>query len=134
MVNQISVFVENKLGRLAQVLEIIANAGVNLSAISIGDTADFGILRLIADKTEIAEKALKDANLSINITKVLGLKISDAPGSFAKVVQILSESEISIEYMYSFNTGFDNKSSIIIRVNNNEKAIKVLQKNNIELI
>ncbi|MDP4121432.1 MAG: ACT domain-containing protein [Bacillota bacterium] len=134
LVKQISVFVENKPGRLAEITSLLADANVNLRAVSIGDTTDFGILRMIVDKPEVAEKALKDAEMAMSVTQVLALAIEDVPGGFSKAVKILSQNGVSIEYMYAFNTGHFGKASIIIRVNDNEEAIKTLSDNGFILI
>ena len=133
-IRQISVFVENKQGRLAEITGILAKAGINLRAVSIADTSDFGILRLIVDKPDAAEKALKDAGLTMSVTNVLALSLDDTPGSFAKAVRILADSGISIEYMYAFNTDLNGKASIIVRVNNNEQAVKALEGSKISII
>ncbi|MCL2014501.1 MAG: ACT domain-containing protein [Oscillospiraceae bacterium] len=134
MIKQISVFVENKLGRLAKVTKVLADADINLYAFSIGDTSDFGILRMIADKPQEAEAALKKAGLAINITQVLGLKLPDRPGSFAEAVKILSDEEISVEYMYAFSSALTKQASVVIRVTDNEKAADILRRNNIQVI
>ena len=133
-IRQISVFVENKQGRLAEITEILAGAGINLRAVSIADTSDFGILRLIVDKPDAAEKALKDAGLTMSVTPVLALSLDDTPGSFAGAVRILADNDISIEYMYAFNTGLGGKASIIVRVNDNEQAVKALAGSKISII
>jgi len=134
LIKQISVFVENKQGRLAEITSLLGNAGINLRAVSIGDTTDFGILRMIVNKPDEAERVLKDAGMTMSVTQVIGLSLDDCPGSFSKAVTALSDGKISIEYMYAFNTGIDNKASIIIRVNDNEKALKALAQSNIRII
>ena len=126
-INQISVFIENKTGRLAEITELLGEANVDLRAVSIGDTTDFGILRMIVDDPEKAEKALRSKGLAMNVTQVIGLEVDDVPGGFAKAVRLLSDNGISVEYMYAFNTGPAGKASIIIRVSDNAAAAEVLR-------
>jgi len=133
-INQISIFVENKQGRLSDIINLLAEANINLRAVSIGDTADFGILRIIVDKPKEAEAALKKASMTMSINQVIAMSLDDVPGGFAKAVKVLAENEISIEYMYAFNGGQSGKASIVVRVNDNERAVEVLSGNNIKVL
>lgn len=134
LIKQISVFVENKTGRLQETTQVLADAGVNIRALSIADTADFGILRMIVDKPDAAQKALNNASMTMSISSVLALCVEDIPGGFNKAVKVLSDNDISIEYMYAFNTEYHKLASIIIRVNDNQKAIKVLKEADMQLL
>ena len=96
-VQQLSVFVENKSGRLAEITEAIAKAGVDIRALTIADTRDFGILRLIVDDPRKAEDVLREAGMTVSITSVLMMGLSDRPGEFAKAMRVLADNAISVE-------------------------------------
>ncbi len=126
IIKQISIFVENKAGRLAEITETIADAGIDIRALSIADTTDFGILRLIVDKPDEAALALKEAGLTVSITNVIAVGIDDTPGSFAKPMRYLANAGIDVEYMYAFISRDTEKAYVILRVADNEIATKVL--------
>lgn len=126
-IKQLSVFIENKPGRLAQITETLAAAGVDIRAISVADTSDFGILRLIVDKPNEAVTALKANDMTVSLTDVIAVGIDDKPGSFAKTVRQLSDADLEIEYMYAFISRDKGKAYIIIRADNGEKAAQVLK-------
>lgn len=134
IIKQISVFVENKPGRLAQVTKAIGDAGVDIRALSIADTSDFGILRLIVNRPDEAVASLKAAEMTVSLTDVIAVGIDDTPGSFARVVALMSDNNLSIEYMYAFISRTESKAFIIMRIENVEEAIGVLQKNGIHLL
>lgn len=126
LIKQISVFVENKEGRLAEITEKIAAAGVDIRALSIADTTDFGILRLIVDRPEETEKALREAGFTVSVTNVIAVGIDDVPGGFAKPMRVLADAHIDVEYMYAFISRDTKKAYVILRVNDNENAARVL--------
>jgi hypothetical protein len=130
-VQQISVFVENRQGKLVEVLETLSARNIDLRALSIADTADFGILRLIVNKPEEAVKALAEADYVTSVTDVLAVSLEDTPGSLAKVLRILADAAISVEYLYAFVAHGKDKAYVILRVEENEKAAAVLQKKGI---
>lgn len=125
-IQQLSVFVENKEGRLAEITAALAGANIDIRAISIADTSDFGILRLIVDRPDEAVEALKAANMTVSLTSVIAIGITDKPGEFAKAMQILAEDHIVIEYMYAFISRDKGKAFVILRVNDDEQAVRVL--------
>jgi hypothetical protein len=129
-IKQVSVFVENKPGRLASVTEVLYKAGINLRAFTIAEAGDFGIIRMVVDKTEEAYKALKEAGFTVTITDVLGVEVKDEPGGLYRIAKILGDANINIEYVYAFTFGGD-KALIILRVDDIEKAIEVLEKEGI---
>lgn len=133
-VQQLSVFVENKSGRLAEIAEAIAKAGVDIRALTIADTRDFGILRLIVDKPAQAQAVLKQAGMTVSITGVIMMGISDRPGEFAKAMRILADSHISVEYMYAFVSKDSGKASIIIRTDEVERGMEILQSNGVRIL
>ena len=101
IIKQISVFVENKKGRLAAITDILAENDVDISALSLADTSDFGILRLIVDKPDVAQEALTKAGVTVKITDVIAVVMDDVPGGVAQALKVVSDNDISIEYMYS---------------------------------
>ena len=125
-VEQISIFLENKSGRLAEVTSVLAAAGVNIRALSLAETADFGILRLIVDKIDRAKQALKDNGFTIGKTEVVALEVPDRPGGLAEIVRILGAAEINVEYMYAFVQRSKDNAIVIFRFDELDKAIEVL--------
>ena len=132
-IKQISAFVENKPGRLADITAILAEKDVDIRALSIADTTDYGILRLIVNDPVKAEKTLKDAGVTVSITNVLAVGIPDVPGGFSKAIKVLAKAEISVEYAYAFITPSAGTAYVIIRVEDNGKASEALQKAGIKL-
>jgi len=128
-IRQISVFLENTTGRLCEVTQTLAKAGINLRAISIADTADFGILRLIADKTDEAVNVLTAAGFTTRQTNVAAVEIDDKPGSLAALMELFRKSEINIEYLYASLEGSDDKAVVIFKLENHEKGFEILEKN-----
>ena len=129
---QLSIFLENKSGRLTEVTEVLAQEGVNLSALCIAENADFGILRGIVSEPEKAYAALKANHFAVNVTDVVGISCPNIAGSLAKVLRYLSNEGVFIEYMYSFANG--ETANVIIRPNDMENCIRVLQEKKVELL
>ncbi len=125
-VKQISIFIENKKGSLAEVTKFISDKKINLRALSIADTQDFGILRIITDNPDNARELLKNEGYTVTATSVLAVALDDAPGSMAAILSVLSEAEISVEYTYAFMSSVQGKAYMIFRVDNNEKATEAL--------
>lgn len=133
-IRQLSIFVENKAGRLAEITSVIANAGIDIHALSIADTTNFGILRLIVNQPDQAEQALKAAGLTVSLTDVIAIGIDNQPGSFAKAAKVLLQAEIDIEYMYAFIAQERGRAWVILRVSDNEKALNALKEGSIEIL
>lgn len=133
-IQQLSIFVENKPGRLAEITEALAAANIDIRAISVADTSDFGILRLIVDKPREAVQALKKAQLTVTLTNVIAMGINDKPGEFSKALRILADTGISVEYMYAFISRDKGKAYVILRVEDSEKATKSLQERGITML
>ncbi len=133
-VKQISVFVENKKGGLYEVTSVLNNSGVDIRALSIADTTDYGILRLIVSDYEKALEALKADGIIASVTDVLGIEVSDTPGGFSAAVKVLSDADITIEYAYAFITRHEGAACVIIRVEDNAKAANILGKAGISLV
>ena len=133
-IKQLSIFVENKQGRLAEITEIITKANANIRALSIADTTDFGILRIIVDKPDEAAACLKEAGVTVSVTNVIAIGIDDNPGAFSRPMRLLSDAGVDVEYMYAFITRKSEKAYVILRVADNDDATKVLIGNGVELL
>lgn len=133
-IQQLSIFVENKEGRLAEITAVLAQANIDIRAISIADTSDFGILRLIVDQPAQAVEALKNANMTVSLTSVIAVGIDDHPGEFAKAMRVLADEHITIEYMYAFISRDKGKAFVILRVDDNERAVSVMKDANITIL
>lgn len=133
-IKQLSVFVENAKGRLAQITKILADNNIDIRALSLADTADFGILRLIVADPEKAVAILKASGLTVTLNDVIAVGVSDTPGGFAKAVQILADNDISVEYSYAFISRHDGLAYVILRVEDNELAVKVLSDDGISVL
>ena len=135
MVKQLSVFVENKTGRLAEVMSLIAQAKINVQALSIADTADFGILRLIVDNAESAKELLKVQGLTVKVTEVLAVALEDKPGSLASTLCTLSDIGASIEYIYaSTSHSHAHEAMAIISISNPAELLEKLHTSNLKLL
>lgn len=130
---QVSVFLENKSGRLNEVTKVLGNAGINLSAFSIADSSDFGVLRMIVSDPNKAVEVLKKHSFSVKTTRVILVTSPNKPGALAKLLEILSEENIFIEYIYAFSMN-DNSAVIVIRPSDIEKCDDVLTKRGDELL
>ena len=134
LVQQISVFLENKSGRLAEVTRTLASNNIDICALSIADTTDFGILRLIVNKPKDAEKALSDSGFTVSCTDVVAIAVEDKPGGLAYVLEILQNNAISIEYMYAFVGKSGNEAFVILRVEKPEDALRTLKNCDVKII
>lgn len=132
--NQLSVFIENKSGRLSEIVSILANAGVDIRALSIADTTDFGILRLIVTDVDLAVSVLKEKNMAVSKTEVIGIKLKDEVGSLASVLQLLTAKGVDVEYSYAFITHSKTNACVVVRVEDNATAIRVLEENGFALV
>jgi hypothetical protein len=133
-VKQISVFLENTTGRLAEVTKTIANAGINLRAISIADTADFGILRIVVDKPDEGMKVLKEAEFTAKLTDVIGIILDDKPGGLMKVMDIFNRDGVNIEYLYSSLINEKGSVVIIFKVEDIDHGLEIVEKAGLEAI
>ncbi|MGD0339486.1 MAG: ACT domain-containing protein [Bacteroidota bacterium] len=132
IIKQLSIFLENKSGRLTEVTETLASADINISAFSLAETAEYGVLRLIVNKPEEAEKVLKEKGFSVNLTDVIGLVVPHQPGGLHRALKILSSEGISVEYMYAF--ALSDRATVIIRTDAIQHTIAVLQQHKMELL
>ena len=132
-IKQISVFLENTTGRLSEVTKTLAKAGINLRAISIADTADFGILRLIVDKTDDAVNALNTAGFTTRQTSVAAVEIEDVPGSLAKLMELFQQSQVNIEYLYASLEGKAGKAVVIFKLKDHDMGMKIIRDNGLTM-
>jgi hypothetical protein len=133
-VEQISIFLENKAGRLAEVTRVLSEAGVNIRALSLADTSDFGILRLIVDKNDRAKAALKEKGFTVGKTDVVAVEVDDRPGGLGRILHILSQENINVEYMYAFVQHSGKDAVIIFRFDDIDAAVKLLTENGVKVI
>ncbi|MDD4516667.1 amino acid-binding protein [Massilibacteroides sp.] len=132
LIKQLSVFLENKRGRFTEVAKILGQADINLTAFTVAENSDFGILRLIVSDVDKAIEILKEERYAVSVTDVVCLRCPNVPGSLAKVMEIITASEIFVEYMYAFSQGED--ANIIIRPDNLERCVEVLKANKLVLL
>jgi hypothetical protein len=131
-VEQLSIFLENKVGRLAEVTTILAQAGINIKALSLADTSEFGILRLIVDKSEEAQATLKEKSITVGRTSVVAVGVPHTPGGLDNILQILEKRGVNVEYMYGFP--YQSAEAIMIfRFDRTEFAVEVLQHNGVRI-
>ncbi|NLO70431.1 MAG: ACT domain-containing protein [Porphyromonadaceae bacterium] len=128
-IRQLSVFMENKPGNLNDVLSVLAENNINIVSLTVADTEEFGIVRLLVCDPEKAQVKLRENQFTVRIHDVLSLEMSPKPGSLYKILSHFAEAEISIEYVYAFSYG--SKSIVVFRTNNREKALEVIRKNNL---
>jgi hypothetical protein len=133
-VNQIAIFIENRSGRLAEITNILADNDINIRALSLADTADFGILRLIVNDTEKAQQILKEKGFTVGRTEVLVVEVSDKPGGLAKALTTIKESDLNVEYMYAFTQKSGESGLIIFRFDEIDAAIAAFQKAGIRIL
>lgn len=133
-VEQISIFIENKSGRLAEITSILGEACINIRALSLADTTDFGILRLIVDNVEKAKSVLKERGFTVNKTEVVAVEVPDRPGGLATILQTLDAARINVEYMYAFVERCGGNAVIIFRFDETDKAIAALTGNNFSIL
>ncbi|MFW6036004.1 MAG: ACT domain-containing protein [Halothermotrichaceae bacterium] len=132
IIKQLSVFLENKSGRLTEMTEILGEADINMTALSIAETSEFGIIRVVVSNPERAYQILKENHFSVNLTDVICLSTPNKAGALARALRILSNEGISVEYMYAFS--LNDKASVIIRTDEMKRTIQVLKDHEMELI
>ena len=133
-VKQISVFIENRSGRLSDVAEVLGRSKINIRALSLADTSDFGILRLIVDKPDDALDVLKKAHFTLSETDVIAVEVCDKPGGLAEVLAVLGNAGINVEYMYAFVEKSSGNAVMIFRIEDIDKAVQALNDHNIVLL
>ena len=125
-VKQISVFLENKKGRLADVARILAGQAINLRALSLADTADFGVLRIIVDEPDRCLSVLKSNSFVAQVTEVVAIEVEDKPGGLGKVLEVLDAASLNVEYMYAYVEKSKDNAVVICKIDERERAVRVL--------
>ncbi|MBQ3118441.1 MAG: hypothetical protein IJC10_01595 [Clostridia bacterium] len=133
-IKQLSIFVENKFGRLEAIIDALSKADINLRALSLAEAADYGVLRVIVNDAEKAKKALNDIGVIAKITDVVAVFLDDRAGGLASVLSILKNAEISIEYMYAFLGRTEGKALMVLKADDEAKTEKVLTDNDIPML
>jgi hypothetical protein len=133
IIKQLTVFLENKSGRLNEVSQLLGNSGINMSAMTLADTSEFGILRMIVSEPEKAIGILKEAEFSARLTDVICLNSPNQPGSLARALDILAGENVFIEYLYAYSMN-DKSANIVLKPDNIQKCIEVLQEHKMELV
>ena len=133
-IHQISVFLENRAGQLAEITGILAQKGIDLRAINIAETSDYGVLRLIADKPQEAATTLLEHGFILSMTPVVAVSVPDAPGGLAKVLDVLAKADIDVEYMYSVFGQVNGLAHMVFRVTDTDRLLSALKSNGVEPI
>lgn len=133
-VRQISVFIENRAGRLEMVARVLGDDNISIRALSLADTSDFGILRLIVNKPAEAQARLREQGFTIKVTEVVAVEVPDVPGGLASVLGILGAAGINVEYMYAFVEKAADKAVLVFRLDDQAKAVRVLQEKGVRLL
>ncbi|MBR5411153.1 MAG: hypothetical protein IK104_10835 [Clostridia bacterium] len=133
-IQQLTAFVENRRGRLVEITRMLAAAGVDMRALSIADTQEFGILRVIVDDTETAEKTLRSEGVLVRITPVVGVRLTDRPGELSRALTALDDAGINVEYLYAFLAVTPGIADMVLRVKDNEAAEKALTEAGFDII
>lgn len=134
LVKQISVFVENVPGKLVEVSQILGENNIDMSALSLADSSDFGILRLIVNDPDKAYQVLREHAFVVKLSEVIAVVIDDRPGGLTGVLQMLAQSKISLEYMYAFVGSQDGHAVVVLRPNDTEAALKILEENHVSTL
>jgi hypothetical protein len=132
LIKQLSIFLENKCGRFTEVTSILGEAGINMTAFTVSENSDFGIVRLIVSDPDKAKQVLQENRYAVTVNEVICVQMPNKPGALSEVMKIITDSGIFVEYMYAFSSG--SVASVIIRPDNLEKAVAELSKNKVELL
>jgi len=133
-IKQISVFLENRKGRLYDLCSLLGANNINIRALTVAETESFGVLRIVVDDIERAMDLLKESGFTAKITDVIAVEVADKPGGLAAVLMVLSDNDVNVEYMYGFVEKFSNQALLVFRFENTERAQDVLQKNKIKIV
>lgn len=133
-INQISVFIENRPGRLSAITKVLGDNAIDIRALSLADTTNFGILRIIVNDPAKAEKILRENGFTVSTTKVIAVQVEDVPGGLNRTLDRLQEASIAVEYAYAFITRKQDGAFVILRVEDNKKAVELLQKSGVKLL
>jgi hypothetical protein len=133
-ITQISIFLENRKGRLSDVCSLLGANDVNIRALTIAETESFGVLRIVVDKSELAIKLLRDNHFVANFTDVVAIEVPDRPGGLASILKVFADNDVNIEYMYGFVEKFTDKALLVMRFEDTDFAQQILAKHNIRVV
>ncbi|MFZ5833312.1 MAG: ACT domain-containing protein [Planctomycetota bacterium] len=133
-IHQLSVFVENRVGRLRAPCDVLAHAGMNIATLCLADTQQYGILRIIVRDWQKAKTALEQHGFVVNVTEVLAIEVPDRPGGLAEVLRVIEEAEINVEYMYAFAEKLGDKAALVFRVKDPDAAVEALAQSSVNVI
>jgi hypothetical protein len=133
-IKQLSVFIENTTGRLYEICALLGSKDINIRALTIAESPEFGIVRLVVDKTEDAVNLLKEFSIITKVADIVALEVSDKPGGLSRALKVLNDNNINIEYMYGFVEKATDNALMVFKFEDTDKAIEVLQKNNIKIV
>ncbi|WP_409201028.1 ACT domain-containing protein [Methanobrevibacter sp. DSM 116169] len=133
-VNQLSIFLENKKGKLYKALNVLSENNINIRALSLADTSEFGILRIVVDNPSKGEEILKKNNFVVKITKIIAIELDDTPGGLSSVLRVLDQNNINLEYLYAFTHERSEKAILLLHTDNIDNLINVLENNNVVMV
>jgi hypothetical protein len=133
-ITQISIFLENRKGRLYEVCSLLGQNNINIRALTIAETESFGVLRIVVDKSDLAIKLLRDNHFVANFTEVVAIEVPDKPGGLASILKIFADNDVNIEYMYGFVEKFSDKALLVMRFEDTDFAQQILAKHNIHVV
>lgn len=133
-IKQLSIFLQNRMGSLSKPLEVLSDADVNIRAMCMADTSEFGILRLVVDDPEKGKEALEKNNFLVKITDIIGVEMNDTPGGLTTVLKIIKDNEIDLEYLYAFSHDKAEKAILLLHADKLDELIEALEENNIIIV
>lgn len=134
MIKQLSIFLENKKGRMWKALDVLEKAGINIRALSLADTSDFGILRLVVPEPDRAQEVLEENGFLVKVGEVIAVGITDKPGGLNKILKILNKSGINLEYLYAFVEQNKNRAIVVLHPENIDAGLEALEKGNADVL
>ena len=133
-IKQLSIFLQNRMGSLSKPLEVLSENDVNIRAMCMADTSEFGILRLVVDNPDKGKEVLEEKNFLVKITDIIGVEMYDGPGGLTSVLKIIKDNEIDLEYLYAFTHNKVNKAILLLHADDIDNLISVLTKNNVKIV
>ena len=133
-IKQLSIFLQNRMGSLSKPLEVLSDADVNIRAMCMADTSEFGILRIVVDDPEKGKEALEENNFLVKITEIIGVEMNDAPGGLTSVLKIIKDNEIDLEYLYAFTHEKAGKAILLLHADDIDKLISSLKENDVVIV
>ncbi len=133
-IKQLSIFLQNRMGSLSKPLEVLSDADVNIRAMCMADTSEFGILRLVVDNPEKGKEALEEQNFLVKITDIIGVEMNDAPGGLTSVLKVIKDNKIDLEYLYAFTHEKKGKAILLLHADKLDELTEALKENDIVIV